>query len=87
MMMVTVSPIWDGQSCGSDPLESGSVSYRRRWSLYVDQDDDDDGFTDEEEAARGADPLDALSFPEEDAGGLNMILIKAAIDATRSVQR
>ena len=44
-----------------------------------DTDDDGDGVSDEEEIAEGTDPLDADSFPG--SGGLNVILIKAAIDA------
>ena len=44
-----------------------------------DTDDDGDGVSDEEEIAEGTDPLDADSFPGSD--GLNVILIKAAIDA------
>ena len=42
-----------------------------------DTDDDGDGYSDSDELAEGTDPLDANSAPR---GGLNLMLIKAAID-------
>jgi hypothetical protein len=47
-----------------------------------DLDDDGDSFSDAEELAEGTDPLDANDYP--DLGGLNIILIEAAIDARQS---
>jgi hypothetical protein len=41
------------------------------------KDSDSDGFSDYEEIIEGTDPLDANSAPR---GGLNLMLIKAAID-------
>ena len=46
----------------------------------ADADDDGDGFTDVEELEAGTDPLDANSQPEA-IGGLNLLLINAAIKA------
>ena len=48
----------------------------------ADTDDDGDGSSDAEEIAEGTDPLDANDYP--DLGGLNIMLIKAAIDARQS---
>ena len=45
----------------------------------ADTDDDGDGSSDAEEIAEGTDPLDANDYPG--LGGLNILLIKAAIDA------
>jgi hypothetical protein len=45
----------------------------------ADDDDDGDGFSDAEEVEEGTYPLDADSYP--DIGGLNLFIIKAAIDA------
>ena len=43
----------------------------------ADTDDDNDGFSDEYEVSKGADPLDKNSIPKS---GLNILLIKAALD-------
>jgi hypothetical protein len=43
----------------------------------ADTDDDNDGFSDEYEISKGADPLDKKSIPKS---GLNILLIKAALD-------
>lgn len=43
----------------------------------ADIDDDNDGFSDEYEISKGADPLDKNSIPKS---GLNILLIKAALD-------
>jgi hypothetical protein len=43
----------------------------------ADADDDNDGFSDEYEISKGADPLDKNSIPKS---GLNILLIKAALD-------
>jgi hypothetical protein len=43
----------------------------------ADTDDDNDGFSDEYEISKGADPLDKNSIPKS---GLNILLIKAALD-------
>ena len=51
----------------------------------TDADDDGDGSSDAEEIAKGTDPLDANAYP--DSGGLNMLLIKAAIDAAAEARR
>ena len=48
--------------------------------LTLDNDDDNDGYTDAEEIDAGTDPQNASSTP--DLSGLNIILIKAAIDAS-----
>ena len=48
-----------------------------------DADDDNDGYTDTEEAAEGTDPLDANSVP---MGGLSLILIKAFLDKQKAAQ-
>ena len=48
----------------------------------ADTDDDGDGSSDAEEAEEETDPLDADSYPG--AKGLNLIIIKAAIDASNS---
>ena len=45
----------------------------------ADTDDDGDGFSDSEEIGEGTDPLDGDSYPE--VGGLNLLLIKAVMDA------
>ena len=50
----------------------------------ADADDDGDGFIDSEEIAEGTDPLDADSYP--DVGGLNLLIIKAAIDASNTIR-
>ena len=46
-------------------------------SIAVDTDTDGDGFSDEYEVSRGADPLDKNSIPKS---GVNILLIKAALD-------
>lgn len=51
----------------------------------ADTDDDGDGSSDAEEIAEGTDPLDANDYP--DLGGLNILLIKAAIDAAAEARR
>jgi subtilisin family serine protease len=51
----------------------------------ADTDDDGDGSPDAEEIAEGTDPLDANDYP--DLGGLNILLIKAAIDAAAEARR
>lgn len=63
------------------------VTCQNSSSLTLDDDPtehvdiDGDGFTNTEEIAAGSDPLDAASSPTET--GLNIILIKAAIDAAK----
>lgn len=47
----------------------------------ADTDDDGDGYSDSDELAEGTDPLDANSAPR---GGLNLMLIKAAIDKKKN---
>ncbi len=47
----------------------------------ADLDDDGDSFTDVEEWAEGTNPLDPDDYPQ--VGGLNIMLIKAAIDANK----
>ena len=47
----------------------------------ADTDDDNDGYSDPEEVAEGTDPLDANSAPR---GGLNLMLIKAALDIKKA---
>jgi hypothetical protein len=49
-------------------------------SLTLDDDDDNDGFTDSEEIDAETDPLDSGSAPLDT--GMNIILIKAAIDSS-----
>ena len=51
----------------------------------ADADDDGDGSSDVEEIAEGTDPLDANDYPG--LGGLNILLIKAAIDAAAEARR
>jgi hypothetical protein len=46
-----------------------------------DTDDDNDGYSDSHELAEGTDPLDANSAPR---GGLNLMLIKAALDIKKA---
>ena len=48
----------------------------------ADTDDDNDGWSDEEEASEGSSPTDANDYPS--TSGLNIILIKAALDAIAS---
>ena len=51
-------------------------------SLTVDEDDDNDGFTDEEEADAGTDPQSAASTPSP--SGLNIALIAAVLDRSEA---
>ena len=50
----------------------------------ADTDDDGDGYSDAEEIREGTDPLDAKSQPA-DIGGLNILVLKAAIDAAKGI--
>ena len=47
----------------------------------ADSDDDNDGYTDTEETTAGTDPLDGDSFPRS---GLNILLIKGALDIKKA---
>ena len=56
---------------------SGNIAFI--FPIPLDEDSDDDGYSDGDEHEAGSNPLDANDQPVQ--SGLNIILIKAAIDA------
>ena len=70
----------DGDGMPDDWNAGASEIQISESSLTLDEDDDNDGYTDSEEAGAETDPLNAESAPIDT--GMNIILIKAAIDSS-----
>lgn len=66
-----------------DDWNAGYSASDSTTGLTIDLDDDGDGYTDLEELEMGTDPADAGDIP---VGGLNMAVIKAAIDSANQRQ-
>ena len=71
----------DGDGMPDDWNENATAEQITASSLTLDDDDDNDGYSDEEEASWGSDPLSSDSTPEPP---LNIVMILAALEAAAS---
>ena len=66
-----------GFVCGASRKNSGYTARDSESGLVLDLDDDNDGYSDKEEEEAGTDSLNAADQP---ISGMNILLIKQAID-------
>ncbi|MDB2380888.1 hypothetical protein N9W12_08405 [Luminiphilus sp.] len=71
----------DGDGMPDDWNENATAEQITASSLTLDDDDDNDGYSDEEETSWGSDPLSSDSTPEPP---LNIVMILAALEAAAS---